>query len=248
MKKGLIMLASGLALAVSLQVLAAGSQQPVTVKGDEVTYNSKTGESVVTGRVTITQADGTISGDRAVYNLKNGTGEIRGNVVANRGDLGLTAALLSIANNGDDLVASGGAVLTKGQNRLTAPTVSYWSADGRALTGGGRARLDSVDGVLQADVIESFTKESRAVATGDVYLKSDSRKLEATSDRADYQGATEDKRAETVLVGNARAVQDGNVLTGNRLIISMDDRVSDVDGNAQLVITPKPATVKKEGE
>ena len=78
MKKGLILLASGLLLAASLQALAAGAQQPVTVKGDEVTYNSKTGETVITGRVTITQAEGTISGDKAVYNMKNGAGEISG--------------------------------------------------------------------------------------------------------------------------------------------------------------------------
>lgn len=248
MKKGLILLASGLLLAASLQALAAGAQQPVTVKGDEVTYNSKTGETVITGRVTISQAEGTINGDKAVYNMKSGIGEISGNVVANKGELGLTAALLSVTDNGDNMVASGGAVLTKGQDRLSAPTVSYWSQEGRALTSGGRARLDSADGLLQADVIESFTKESRAVATGDVYLKSDSRSLEATADRADYQGATDDKRAQAVLTGNAWATQDGNVLTGNRLIMSLDDRVSDADGNAKLVITPKPATVKKEGE
>lgn len=244
MKKGLIVFASGLILAASLQAMAA--QQPVTVKGDEVTYNSKTGETVVTGRATITQAEGTVSGDKAVYNLKTGAGEITGNVVADKGELGLRSAILTILNNGDDMVASGGATLIKGKERLSAPTVSYWKEGGRALTSGGRARMDSADGFLEADVIEAFTQESRAVGTGDIYLKSDSRKLEASADRVDYQGATEDKRSEAVLTGNARAVQDGNVLTGNRLIMSLDDRVSDAEGNAKLVITPKPAT-KKEG-
>ena len=245
MKKSAILLVAGLTLAASLQAMAA-TQQPVTVKGDEVTYNSTTGDTVVTGRVTIMQADGTVSGDKAVYNLKTGSGEIAGNVVADKGELGLRTALLTILNGGDNLVASGGAVLTKGQNRLSAPTVSYWKQDGRALTSGGRAQLDSADGSLAAEVIEAFTQESRAVGTGNIYFKSDSRKLEATGDRIDYQGAAEGKQAEAVLTGNARAVQDGNVLTSNRLVMSLDDHTSDADGNAKLVITPKPAEKKED--
>lgn len=247
MKKRILAAAAvGLILAGSVQVMAAGTQQPVTVKGDEVTYNSKTGETVITGRVVISQNEETISGDQAVYNLKSGNGEITGNVIADKGELGMRAAVLTIANRGDDMIASGGAVLTKGADRLSAPTVSYWKQDGRALTSGGRARLESADALLEADIIEAFTQESRAVGTGNIYLRSDSRNLEATADRADYQGATEGKRSEAVLSGNARAVQDGNVLTGNRLVMSLDDRVSDADGNAKLVITPKPAAPKEE--
>lgn len=247
MKKSAFLLVAGLTMAAALQVLAAGTQQPVTVKGDEVTYNSKTGETVVTGRAVIIQGEGTVTGDKAVYNLKSGVGEVTGNVVADKGDLGLRSPVLKLFNNGDNMVATGGAVLIKGQDRLSAPTVSYWKQEGRALTSEGRARLDSADGFLEADVIEAFTQESRAVGTGNIFLKSDSRKLEATGDRVDYQGAAEGKRSEAILTGNAHAVQDGNVLTGNRLIMSLDDHDNDADGNAKLVITPKP-TEKKEGK
>lgn len=244
MKKRFIVLAAVLLVAGSLQAFAA--QDPVTVKGDVVTYDSKTGEAVVTGRAVISRPDATVSGDKAVYNMKNGDGEISGNVVAKRGEVGLTAPRLLIKNKGETMLATGNAVLTRGQDRLAAPSISYFSTEERAITSGGRARLDSAEGLLLADVVESFLKDSRAVANGNVYIKSEPRKLEATSDRADYQGATADKRAEVVLVGNARAVQDGNVLTGNQLIMSLDDRTSEAEGNAKLVITPKPAA-KKEG-
>lgn len=244
-KKRFVLLAATLLMAGCLQVLAA--QQPVSVKGDEVTYDSRTGEAVITGNAVISQADGTVSGDKAVYNLKSGDGEISGRVVARRGEVDLTAARLLVRSNGEEMVAMGGTALTRGTDRLQAPTISYFSAQARAVTSDGRARLDSAEGVLQANVLEYFLNESRAVATGNVHIESDRRNLEATAERADYQGAAAGKRAEVVLVGNARAVQDGNVLTGNRLVMSLDDRVSEAEGNAKLVIAPKPE-MKKEGQ
>ena len=45
------------------------------------------------------------------------------------------------------------------------------------------------------------------------------------------------------MTGNARAVQDGNVLVGNTLNLYLDDKAMEGTGRARLVITnPNPNT------
>ena len=71
-----------------------------------------------------------------------------------------------------------------------------------------------------------------------MHIVSDARKLDAVSDHAVYYGSKE-QQGKTILTGNARAVQDGNVLTGNTLTLYMDNKVIDVQGRSKLVITPQ---------
>ena len=116
------------------------------------------------------------------------------------------------------------------------PKIDYYTDKEYAIVPGG-ARLTTTDGVITANQIEAFMKEERAVAEGNVHIVSDTRKLDAVSDHAVYYGKKGDGKA--ILTGNARAVQDGNVLTGNVLTIYMDEKAMDSQGRSKLVVTPK---------
>ena len=94
------------------------------------------------------------------------------------------------------------------------------------------------ENVMTANQIESYFLEDRAVATGNVHIVSPPRKLDAVSDNAVYYGS-KDKEGKTVLTGNVRTVQDGNILTGNLMTLYLDKKVIDVEGRSKLIIIPQ---------
>jgi len=135
------------------------------------------------------------------------------------------------------LIATGNALLVHKDGTAAGPRMEYRPDQQYAKITGG-SRLTNKDAVLTSTVAEAFFKEDRATADGNVHIVSDARKLDAVSDHAVYYGIN-GKNGKAELTGNVRAVQDGNVLTGNHVILYLDDSAIDTEGRSKLVIKPK---------
>lgn len=225
-------------LLISFAMIAtifAAQNKPVELSADTIEYDSVKGVMVAQGNVRMTQDNAVMTGAAAEYNTKTKEAYVYGGVQVVKEDAVLVASEVRSYDN-IHIVAQGSPVLTKGKNRLVGPQIDYYTDKEYALVP-SNGRLTTEDGVLTADKIESFMKEERAVAEGNVHIVSETRKLDAVSDHAVYYGKKGDGRA--VLTGHARAIQDGNVLTGNVLTIYMDEKAMDSQGRSKLVVTPK---------
>ena len=151
----------------------------------------------------------------------------------------LTAAEVRSFDDMTKLVATGTALLVHQDGTAAGPRMEYFPDRQYAKITGG-SRLTSKDAVITSAVAEAFFKEDRATADGGVHIVSDSRKLDAVSDHVVYYGLN-GKNGKAELTGNVRAVQDGNVLTGNHVILYLDDSAVDSDGRSTLIIKPVQA-------
>lgn len=237
MKKQIMVLLTAITLVCGLQasVLAAG--QPIEVEADSLDYNAKTGVINGQGNVIFVQGGATLTGSAVTYNSNTKNGLVTGGVKAVKEEMTLTAAQVQIQNN-THFVATGSAVLTKGDNRLTGPVVEYDSAQDYAIVPQD-AVLTGPDGTMTANRIEAFLKEDRAQGLGNVHVVSETRKLDARAEKADYYGIKTAGQGKLILTGNARAIQDGNTLTGETLTLYMDNKTVDAQGRTKLVIVPK---------
>ncbi|SDF72439.1 LptA/OstA family protein [Sporolituus thermophilus] len=229
---GLLALALGFGPAAPS--LAAGS--PVELAAETIEYDTAQGIAIAEGGVRITRGNAVMTGAKAEYNTKTQEALVTGNVKVVQDDATITADQVQAYQN-NHLVATGGVVLVKADSRLTGPRLDYYTDREYAIVTGG-ARLTTKDAVMTADKVEAFIAEDRAVGSGNVHIVSEARKLDATSDQATYYGA-KTGQGRVVLTGNARAVQDGNVLTGNTLTVYLDDKAMDAQGRTRLVIKPQ---------
>ncbi len=240
----------GLFLAVSMFCVQgwAAPAKPVTLKADVISYDSTTGISTAEGNVVIIQEDGEAKGESAEYNLKTRVGWIAGAVTATKGDASLAADRVWVQGE-NHITADGSAMVGKAGNRLFASQIDYWSDRQFAETSGGWARLTQEDGsVLTAEYINYDMKSGVAIAERNVNISSPPRNMTGAGDRAVYTAGTKEKPGDVVLSGNAWAIQDGNKIVGNTLIIKNDSSVSEAKGNVKMDIMPKdkpPVTDEK---
>lgn len=240
MKKKLLIaaLAVLLSAAFSSQMFAAGEKKPVEMNGDTIEYDTVTGIMTAKGGVRVVQDNGVMTGDTAVYNTKTQEATVTGNVKVVKEKSTLTAPKVLSYNN-NHIIATDGAVLVSEDKTLRGPQIDYYADRQYAIVTGG-ATVISQDATMTSDQVESFLAEDRAVAQRNVHIVSDTRKLDAVSDFATYYGAkAAQNQGKVILTGNARAIQDGNVLTGNVLTIYLDDKAMDSQGRSKLVVTPK---------
>jgi lipopolysaccharide export system protein LptA len=105
---------------------------------------------------------------------------------------------------------------------------------------GGFAHLSSVDGSwLSAGKIVYDMKSGVANATGGVTMENKPQKMTGSGDRAVYNS---NETGYIELIGNAKATQDGNTVTGDKLRItnvSGPDSKTHAQGNVTLVYYPK---------
>ena len=236
MKKSwrVLLVACGMLFSLAGLVSAAG-EKPVEMSADTIEYDATRGVMVATGNVKITQEKSFLTGAQAEYNTKTQETYIHGGVKVVKEEATLTADEVRGYEN-NHLIASGQPVLTKGQDRLSGPKIDYYADRGYALVEGW-AKMDTADGTITGNRLEAFTNEERVVVDGNVHIVSETRKLDAVSDHAVYYGKKGEGK--TVLTGNARAIQDGNTLTGNTLTIYLDEKSMDAQGRSKLVVTPK---------
>lgn len=216
-----------------------------SVSADELEYNLKTGEGVAKGNVVLMQEGGKATCNEATFNSKTKSGTLTGNVVANRGDESIVCSQF-VMHNENDVSAIGGAVVSKGGRSLSANRIDYYKGRQFAETTGGWAKLRDSDGsVLSASKIDYDMKSGIANAYGGVNINSDARKLTASADSAVYH--TDKVNGYVELVGNAKATQDGNTVSGKKLRLN-NSNVAVVDGDVKIHYIPKSEPAKKETE
>ncbi|MDR7866233.1 MAG: LptA/OstA family protein [Sporomusaceae bacterium] len=223
-------------LIAATTAVSAPADKPVELIADTIEYDAKSGVMNAQGAVKLTRDKAVLTGANAQYNTKSKEAYVFGNVKVVREDTTLTAnEVRSFEDN--YLVATGNAVLIKGENTLAGPKIEHW-VDRQYSLVPTAARLTMPDGWMTANRVEAFHTEDRAVADGDVHIVSDKRSLDATSDKAVYYGS-KTEQGKVVMSGNARAVQEGNILTGKTLTIYLDDKAMDSQGRSKLVVKPQ---------
>ena len=104
----------------------------------------------------------------------------------------------------------------------------------------GHGQLIVADNVLTGHRIEAHTNQISAKAEGGVTISSASQKVNATADEATYTQTPNQNDGVAYLKGNAKAVQNGNVLEAPELKVELSDKsVETFGGRGTLIITPK---------
>lgn len=220
---------------------AFAAQSGFNVKADEIEYDMNSGDGTAKGNVVILHDGGKATAAAAEFNSKTMSGKLTGGVVADREDAHITCATF-VMHNEDFVSAVGDASVTKQDKTLTAEQIDYHSDTEYAETIGSWGQLSSTDGsVLTAAQITYNGKTGIAEATGNVDIVSPPRKLTAQADKAVYD-TNNDGRVE--LIGNATATQDGNTVSGNRLIMNNAGNAqagqrAEAFGNIKIVYVPE---------
>lgn len=236
MKKKLIVYALAIFCSLgSASLYAAGSSPSVELTADTIEYDSTQGVAVAQGGVRIVRDKAVMTGYAVRYNAHTGETVLSGGVKVVQDQATLTADEVQ-SLDGNHLTATGDVVLVKADQRLTGAQLDYYSDKSYALLSGG-TRLTTSDAVMTAPQLESWISENRAVGTGGVHIVSDTHQVDATADQATY--ISNQEQGKIVLSGNARAVQQGNTLTGNTLTILLGEKALNAQGRTKLVITPQ---------
>lgn len=211
-----------------------------SVDATEIEYDLDSGNGTTTGKTTI-QYDGgvAVAQGGATFNSKEQTGRLYGGVIADKEDNHLRSDEF-IMYSRSFVSAVGSAVLTKGDKTLQAPRVDYHEDSKFVETMGGFARLSTTDGSwLSAGKIIYDMKTGLANATGGVTLENAARKMTGSGDTAVYNTH---ETGYIELIGNARATQNGNTVTGNKIRVtnvSGKDSRTHAQGDVRIVYYPQ---------
>lgn len=215
-------------------------KKPIQIEADTITYDAKQDIIEAIGDVTITQGEAIITAERLAYNVKSKEGHMAGGVKALIEGSALTADKISSYDDNERILASGNVVVLKDMNRLTGAELEYYPSRQYALMP-VLARIETKDAVMTADKVEAFLGEERAIGTGNVHVVSAVRAMDATADQAVYYGLPKEN-SKIILTGNARVLNEGNLLTGENLTISLSDENKRVDasgGRPRLLVIPQ---------
>ena len=226
---------------------APAADAKYSVDATEIEYDMASGDGTATGKTTVQYDGGTaVAEEGATFNSKERTAHLFGGVIADKEENHLRSREL-ILYSMDYISAVGDAVLTKGDKTLQAPRVDYHNDKKYAETLGGSARLASTDGSwLTAGKIVYDINTGRANATGGVNVENTNRKMKGYGDQAVYDSH---ETGYIELIGNARIIQDGNTVTGNKLRItnvSGPNSKTHASGNVRIVYYPQPAAESKK--
>lgn len=220
------------------------------VKADEIEYDMTSGNGTAKGNVVILHDGGKATAAAAEFNSKTMSGKLTGGVVADKDDAHITCATF-VMHNEDFVSAVGEASVTKEDKTLMADQIDYHSDVEYAETIGSWGQLTSTDGsVLTAAQITYNGKTGLAEATGNVDIVSPPRNLTAKADKAIYDTNNDGK---VELIGNAIATQDGNTVSGNRLIMNNAGNAAagqraEAFGNIKIVYVPEKQPAQAEAD
>ena len=232
-------------LANGLQAAPETDSVPTQLDGDVITYIAKTGVITAQGGVKLTQGNAVMTGNAGEYNVRTKEALISGNVKAMKDGSTLTANEVRSYDGMQRLVAVGNVILVHENGTASGPQMEYVPERQYANITGG-SRLTNRDAVVTSTIAEVFFNEDRATADGNVLIVSETRNLDAVADHAIYYGIN-GKNGKVDLTGNVRAVQEGHVLTGNHVVLYLDDSALDTEGRSKLVIMPKKETPPAKG-
>ena len=240
-KAAAVLTAALMLLGTTPYVPAEAAQNGFNVKADEIEYDMTSGNGTAKGNVVILHDGGKATAAEAEFNSKTMSGKLTGGVVADKDDAHITCATF-VMHNEDYVSAVGEASVTKEDKTLTADQIDYHSDTEFAETIGSWGQLSSTDGsVLTAAQIIYNGKTGIAEANGNVDIVSPPRNLTAKADKAVYDTNNDGK---VELIGNATATQDGNTVSGNRLIMNNAGNAAagqraEAFGNIKIVYIPE---------
>ena len=242
-KKAMLMLATAvICCGMASTVFAAPGK--FNVKADELEYDLQTGKGLGKGNVIIVQDDGKATANYANFDSKAKTGVLVGKVVVTKGVTTINCETFTMHSE-DYVTAAGTATVTKEGKKLEAEQIDYHKSTEYMETIGNWARLTDVDGsTLSAGKIDYDAKSGVANATGGITIDSEARKLTATADKAIYETRA---NGYVELIGNAKATQDGNSVTGDRLRLT-NANVAVADGNVKIIYIPAEKTAQATEE
>ena len=242
-KKALLMLATA-AICCGMASTAFAAPGKFNVKADELKYDLQSGKGLGKGNVIILQEDGKATANYANFDSKAKTGVLVGKVVVTKGDTQINCETFTMHSE-DYVTAAGTATVTKEGKKLEAEQIDYHKSTEYMETVGNWARLTDVDGsTLSAGKIDYDAKSGVANASGGITIDSEARKLTATADKAIYETRA---NGYVELIGNAKATQDGNSVTGDRLRLT-NANVAVADGNVKIIYIPAEKTAQATEE
>lgn len=144
-----------LLLAVTVTVFAgplpaSRGGQPITIKSNELSADSRNRTATFSGKVTARQGDLTIYSDRLVVHYRDEGGDVEkveaiGNVKVVQGDRLATAKEGIYYNTEQKIVLSGDPKVYQGENMISGKIITYFVNEERSVvTGGGDSRVEAV--------------------------------------------------------------------------------------------------------
>ncbi|WP_301859844.1 LptA/OstA family protein [uncultured Megasphaera sp.] len=235
-QKVLLAVAAAGLMSLPASGLMAADAPSVSVTADRLEYNGKTQVATATGNVVIVRDQATMTGNHAVYNLKTAEADMEGNVAVQQPDMQLNADKLHSTNR-NYIIAIGSVRGIYGDKKVNGDQVEYYlDKDYGIVTGNGY--LEAQGSQMWADHIDAWFKEIRAVGTGSVHIESPADHLTAYAGQAVYTQTPNVNDGVIHLTGDVHAVQNGNTLNGDNVLIRLADNSVQTMTRSTVVIVP----------
>jgi len=147
----MLLLLASLAVANAAPLLKGDRQgQPVTIKSNELSSDSKSRTATFSGKVVARQGDLTIYSDKLVVHYKEEGGDLdkvvaTGNVRIVQGDRLATAREAVYLSVEQKIVLTGDPKVIQGENTVTGKVITYFVDEERSIvTGGPDTRVEAV--------------------------------------------------------------------------------------------------------
>lgn len=218
--------------------IAIAAPTSLTITADQLSYDGKTGKATAKGSVVITREDKTMVGSEGWYDTKKEEAFLKGGVSMIGTNMSMAAGEVRTLQN-KQINAKGSVRLQKDDRQIFGDDVQYNTETGYGvIKGNGRLVVD--DNVITGNRIDAWVNKIEAKAEGNVTLHSSRRNIDGSADRATYTQTPGQDDGVAHLIGNAYAVQNGNVLNAPELRLEMKDNSAETfGGRSTLVITPK---------
>lgn len=197
---------------------APSGETPAELHGDVVEYSTVTNVVMAKGNVVLKKDGATMKGNTGTYNTKTEFGTMTGNVIIDKDDMHMTADIVTAEKQNYFLAL--GNVHAKQQDKTFDGEKAEYTADKDYVRMEKGGTIGSADGTFYADYMEGWVKPEHIIGRGHAHIKSPARQFEGGGDHAEYFGKESGK---AVLTGNAWAVQEGNSLKSNKLIVFLSD-------------------------
>lgn len=235
-KKLLTMALAGMVLIPVLGMCAEESGYVVSVTADTLEYDGKTQVATAKGNVVIVRDQATMTGDTAVYNLKTAEADMEGNVALQQPNMTLQADKVHSTDR-NYVVATGTVRGTFDDKKVNGDKVEYFLDKEYGIVN-GNGYVEAQGSQLWADHIDAWFKEIKAVGKGHVHIESPADNLTAYASQAVYTQTPNQDDGVVHLTGNVRAVQNGNSLAGENVIIRLGDNTVQTTNRATVVFVP----------
>ena len=225
-------------LAVFL-IAAGGTAWAVDITADVLTYDGKAKTVTATGNVVIHANEGAVvTGKKGQYYFENRSAWLDGGVEYQKDQTVMTAEKMYLYEDKTTRGVGGVYIHDEAEKRtMKGDDIMYNPETGFGKIQ-GNGYLESVDGIIEAPLIEGNMKQVKIEATGGVHLSSTMHQMNGYGDKAVYtRSGQEGIDGKLILTGNAHVVQNGNSFDGPELIMRDAEKIVETSGRSTITIT-----------